>query len=236
MENAATKAAELASAQAKLIGLSEREVSIEVTGKPDLLRDMRRGRMPSADRLMKLGNLLGIKMQDLLGEDEVATAPVDIIPPSLDLPADVPILGTALGADLKIDDATNHPVAIEQTIIEHTEVVGYMRRPPSLRHLSDTYAIYVVGSSMSPRYEPGEAVYVSPRRPPSIGDDVIVQIAAPDGDLGQEVYSALIKRLVRRTSSYVELQQFSPPATFRIDVSMIAAIHRVMPWPEVLGL
>jgi SOS-response transcriptional repressor LexA len=215
---------------------SDRQVSIEATGRPDLIRDMRRGRMPSADTIAKLAGVVGLSASELLNEDEAVLAPKDLIPPSTDLPADVPILGTALGADLVIDTDTQQPLSIEQTIVEPGEVVGYMRRLPALDRQREIYALYVVGSSMSPRFEPGEAVYVSPRRPPNIGDDVIVQVAEPDFEAGHEVRSVLVKRLVRRTAAFVELEQFNPPIRFKIETSRISAVHRVLPWSELLTL
>ena len=39
---------------------------------------------------------------------------------------------------------------------------------------------------------------------------------------------AMIKELVRRTGSHVELRQFNPDVTFRVPASEIAAIHKVM--------
>jgi phage repressor protein C with HTH and peptisase S24 domain len=38
----------------------------------------------------------------------------------------------------------------------------------------------------------------------------------------------LIKRLVRRTGGYVELRQFNPDTTFRVETQRVAKIHRVL--------
>ena len=42
-------------------GISARKASIEATGKPDLIREMRRGRAPSIDRLGELCRVLGLE-------------------------------------------------------------------------------------------------------------------------------------------------------------------------------
>jgi phage repressor protein C with HTH and peptisase S24 domain len=38
----------------------------------------------------------------------------------------------------------------------------------------------------------------------------------------------LIKELVRRTASYIELRQFNPDVTFKIEVERVAKIHKVV--------
>lgn len=142
---------------------------------------------------------------------------------------DVPVYGTALGAPLDFDG-----VAIEQTELQLHTIVDYFVRPSVLQGRPDVYGFYVQGGSMAPRFEEGEMGFVETKRPPRIGDDVIVQLRAPIDD-GEEVTAALIKRLVRRSASYVELEQFNPATTFRIDAEKVKAIHRVIPWRELLS-
>jgi phage repressor protein C with HTH and peptisase S24 domain len=79
---------------------------------------------------------------------------------------------------------------------------------------------------MSPRFEPGQRVAVSPREPVSIGDDVIVQLRGAEGD-DERVKMVLVKRLVRRTPSFIELRQFNPDTTFRVEAKRVAALHKV---------
>ena len=142
---------------------------------------------------------------------------------------DVPVYGTALGAPLDFDG-----VAIEQTELQLHTVVDYFVRPTVLQNRPDVYGFYVQGASMAPRFEEGEMGFVETKRPPRVGDDVIVQLRAPIDD-GEEVTAALIKRLVRRSASYVELEQFNPATTFRIEAEKVKAIHRVIPWRELLS-
>lgn len=80
---------------------------------------------------------------------------------------------------------------------------------------------------MRPRFRPGERVGVSPRTPVSIGDDVIVQLRGSDGVDGELVKTVLIKELVRRGSTHVELKQYNPEMTFKVEVKRIAAMHLV---------
>jgi hypothetical protein len=137
---------------------------------------------------------------------------------------DLPVLGTALGGELAPgDDVDPH---IEMTELHLGEVLEYLTRPASLAGDKDAYALTIVGDSMAPRFEPGERAAVSPRYPVAIGDDVIVQLRGLEGE-DERIKMVLIKRLVRRTATYVELRQFNPDITFRIEASRVAALHKV---------
>lgn len=55
------------------------------------------------------------------------------------------------------------------------EVIGYTARPGSLMNVKDGYSMYMVGDSMSPRYEPGWLLHINPHKPPKPGRDVVVE-------------------------------------------------------------
>lgn len=136
----------------------------------------------------------------------------------------VPLLGTAFGGEWS-DDGN-----VEMTELRLAEILDYLARPPSLAGDDQAYALEIIGESMSPRYEPGEQVFVSPKAPVHIGDDVIVQLRAngdEHSDITDQVVEVLIKRLVRRTSTYYELRQFNPDMTFKVPVASVLRIHRV---------
>lgn len=143
---------------------------------------------------------------------------------------DVPIYGTALGAAELIAGE-----AIEQTMLNTGDVVGYARRPVILEGRADVYALYVQGSSMHPRFRDGAIVFVETKRQPSIGDDCVIYLRIPDLHDGERVASVLIKTLVRKTSSYVELEQYSPSLTFKVERERVAQMHRVIPWDELVS-
>lgn len=149
------------------------------------------------------------------------------------MPRDIPIYGTALGGEIEFDQTNGDGVlSVEHTELDQSEVVGYLRRPPSLEGRQGLYGIYVQGSSMHPRFADGEAALVDPKRPPMIGDDVVVQLACPEDE---RVTHVLIKRLVRRSASFVELEQFSPALTFRVETARIQCIHRIVPVGELFS-
>ena len=115
---------------------------------------------------------------------------------------------------------------IELTQLRTGEIVGRVSRPPGLANDPSAYAITAVGDSMWPRFRPGRRLAVSPKAPVAIGDDVLVKLNGADG--GDGFVSALIKELVRKSSSGVELRQFNPDLRFEVPAAEIDAIEKVM--------
>ncbi len=76
---------------------------------------------------------------------------------------------------------------------------------------------------MWPRFRPGSRIAVSPRAPVAIGDDVLVRLKSAAA--GAE--RVLIKQLVKRSGTSVELRQFNPALTFAVDAADVAAILKV---------
>lgn len=138
-----------------------------------------------------------------------------------DVPA-LKVYGTASGGEYE-----NVDEMVETVELWYSQVIEYVARPAELEADKQAYALTIVGDSMLPRFKPRERVAVSPRAPVAIGDDVIVQLRGPDGDGGERIKLVLIKELVRRTASHVELRQFNPDMTFRVDARRVAAIHKV---------
>jgi phage repressor protein C with HTH and peptisase S24 domain len=116
---------------------------------------------------------------------------------------------------------------IEMTELEPGQIVERIRRPDGIAGDCDAYALTIVGDSMWPRFRPGRQVIVSPKAPVAIGDDVVVQLRS-SRDTEQKVVRVLIKEMLRRTANFVELRQFNPDVSFRVEASEIAAIHKVM--------
>lgn len=143
---------------------------------------------------------------------------------------DLPVYGTALGAPREIEGE-----AIEQTMLDESVVLEFLPRPTVLQNRADVYGFYIQGSSMAPRFEEGELGFAEAKRPPRVGDDVLVYLRGPDDHEGERVNAVLIKRLVRRTAHHIELQQFDPPKVFRIEVERVKQVHRVLPWREILS-
>ncbi|WP_343545552.1 S24 family peptidase [Sphingomonas paucimobilis] len=226
-EEVAARASELA-AQKRL---TDREVSIDATGKPDLLRDMRRGRMPSAERLQALADTLSTTVDFLMGRTPSSVRPGEDPPATMDrLPRDVPVYGTALGANLDVKDGGT-VVSVEMTIIEMTDVIDRVLRHPGIAGDMEAYSLTVVGQSMSPRWDDGDPIYITTKRQASLGDYVVAQIR----DGSEEVVCAMVKKLIGRRSDALHLEQFNPPLRFWLPLSMVARLHPVLTPRELAG-
>src|SRR4051812_16122861 len=196
---------------------------------------------PRTSNVNKALAAIGRSIVDLYGGGEAAgvgrseAAPADSSFNPGELPRDVPVLGTAAGAELEVE-TDGKALKVEKTLVE-AEPVAYVRRPPAIVRNRRIYALYITGSSMEHRYRPGDLVYVDPRRAPHVGEDVIVQlIGEPRADADPaEVVSVLVKQLVRTTATHYELTQHNPPLSFRIAKGQVAEIHRIIPLAELLS-
>lgn len=217
-------------------GLTDYRASMLAAGRPEIIRNIRRGRSrnPRRDTLEKLAQVLECSFEwlatgrgpveppagDTLRDGEGVLQPGDTgLPPRREMPADVPVLGTAAGS-------------LQGAFQLHAgEPIDHVRRPPGVATAVDIYAIYVVGDSMSPRFEDGELVYVSGRRPARSGDYVIVQIGAETEDV-----EAYCKRLVRRDGERLVLEQYNPARTFEVPASTVLAVHKVLTLNDLFGV
>lgn len=145
---------------------------------------------------------------------------------------DLPIYGTALGAAKEVDGE-----AIEQTTLNRGEVVQYAKRPVILNGKADAYGLFVSGSSMEPRFDDGDMILIDPKGRERAGDYVVLYLRPDNGeeDNGHAARAVLVKKLVRRTATYYELEQFSPAKIFRIPAEEVVRVDRVIPWSELLS-
>lgn len=152
--------------------------------------------------------------------------------PASQMQGNLPIFGTALGAPREIDGD-----AIEQVTLNKAEVLEYVKRPVILNDNHLAYGLRVEGYSMEPRHRDGEMLIVDPLGRIKIGEDVVVYLrpTSPEEDDGETARAVLVKRIVRRSSGFIELEQYQPAKTFRIDMQEVLRIDRVMPWQELLG-
>jgi len=222
-------------------GLNDTSASMEAVGKPDLIRDLRRKKgIPNAERLRKLAGVLGTSSDWLLtGEGDSGAA--ELVPPTRgvaiadpyrafrghDRPKDVPVLGTPACGDAELDGKHVETIEIDG-------IIDHVRRPQALDGRQDVYAIMPQGFSMIPRFEPGDIAYVE-CKPPRIGDYAVVQLRGPAGDeAADRIVSALLKRLVRQSADWVDLEQFNPPFEFRVERARIAKMDRVIRLEELV--
>ncbi len=114
---------------------------------------------------------------------------------------------------------------IEMISIDRSRRVGQVERPMGAVG-ADAYAVTIVGDSMWPRFRPGRRILVVPNAPIAIGDDVIVTLHRGASDRGAGEL-ALIKQIARRTASFVELRQYNPDVTFRVEMVAVGDIQKI---------
>ena len=144
------------------------------------------------------------------------------IPNIRDLPRDVPVLGTASGSVLG-----GRKGAMQLT----SDIIDYVRRPPGLATTTDAYALYIENTSMVPKFEPGDLIYVNPSRPSRPGDHVVIQVRNSE-HAETETY---IKKLLRRSASELLCEQYNPHSEIRFKSDRII-VHRVMTTSEMMSL
>ena len=97
--------------------------------------------------------------------------------------------------------------------------IGYTPRPASLAGVRLAYALYMVGDSMEPRYEPGWLLHVNPFKPPTRGRDVVVY---------KQSDAVLIKQFVGWEGDTLVLRQLNPSETLRIPRDQVRECHLVV--------
>jgi len=125
---------------------------------------------------------------------------------------DIPVFGKAHGGDGGLFEFNG-------------EVMGWVNRPPQLDGVGNAYALYVDGDSMYPRFKPGETVWVNPNKPPSRGDDVIVQMF-PDDEDGTPY--GFIKEFVRHAGNHLILYQHNPAQELKFEKQRVKSVHVVV--------
>lgn len=226
----------------ELMGKSPHALSKEIGANAGYVRDLldpAKTSIPSAARLIALAGALGTTTEWLLGQadtpdqlhSEITVRDERLSWGHAELPG-IPVLGTAFCDDLAID-GNGDPLRVERVLLEPDHTVRMVKRPAALWAARDAYAIDLLGDSMGDILPQGSTRIVDPRRPPSSGDFVVVQLN--DGLGGRDVVTVLVKRLLRANSQVVELQQFNPPLTFTVPRSQVARMHRIVSYEELLN-
>lgn len=188
---------------------------------------------PRGDTLTKLAGVLKVSEQWLLtGQDVVPPSSPEMLDRATEVRVapdfqgrfdgakDVPVLGTAAGSELGNG-------AFQLT----TDVIDYARRPYGLIGAPGVYALYVEGESMSPRFEPGDLIFVHPHRKPLGGDYVVIQ--EPDSSNGEP--RAFVKRLIKITGATIRVEQFNPRTNIDFVIRPGVVVHKVMTDVDLYG-
>lgn len=198
---------------------------------------------PASKNLLTLAGVLRVDGQRflagevmLLGE-EIEAAPQAAQPlkvqrsHEVELAPDVPDFGTIGGSR----DVPEYGIAVggeEGDFTLNGEVVGYVTRPLSLKGRT-VFAVRVKGSSMSPRFDEGDVLYVERHREPGLGDDGIFEMKPTDE---WEAGHAFVKQLVAKGMGIVKVKQFNPAKDLSYRRDEIARMFRIVPRNELLSV
>lgn len=215
------------------LNLSPRAASLRVSSNADLVRGILRAgdaANPTQETLSKVAQALETTTDYLLGTvegevrrgDEVRRADLRY-PNTRELTSDVGVMGTAAGSIVQ---------QVEGFQYFSNQPVDFVRRPPALARVPESYAIYVAGDSMWPMHPPGELRFVNPARPSAIGDSVVLRTQHWEHDPGQ----LYIKLLKKRTAEWIVVEQLNPAATIQIPRKYVDYVHHVMTMSELFGI
>jgi phage repressor protein C with HTH and peptisase S24 domain len=233
----------IAEARAKR-GMTASEVARAMNTTPQAVYNWEKGKnRPASKNLLALAEVLRVDGQRflagevvLLGEGPEApqlpnSAPLARSPREVELDNDAPDFG-AIGGPR---DVPEYGIAVggeEGDFTLNGETVGYVTRPLSLKGRS-VFAVRVKGSSMSPRFDEGDVLYVERHREPSIGDDGIFEMKPTDE---WQAGHAFVKQLVAKGMGVVKVKQFNPLDEFTFRRDQIVRMFRVVPRNELLSV
>jgi phage repressor protein C with HTH and peptisase S24 domain len=158
---------------------------------------------PSIELATKIAKALDVSVNEVIGVD-LGTAP------DKNNVATMPLYGAVQGGVVGFD------------ITDVTEPIDAIDTPSWLSSVPDAYAVFVTGTSMAPRFNPREVVYVHPHRPYREGDCVVVQLAANGRT------HAIVKQFVEITDTHVVLRQHNPDRELRHKLEDVSAIHTIV--------
>jgi phage repressor protein C with HTH and peptisase S24 domain len=129
------------------------------------------------------------------------------------MPDDLPVYGTALGGS-----------SGGAEFLMNGDAGLYVGRPDKLTGRNDVFALYVQGDSMEPRFFEGELIICETRRPPSVGDFVVVEMKETVD--GYRV--AYLKRMAGRSGGKLRLEQYKPAKEIELDLDDVHQVVRVL--------
>jgi phage repressor protein C with HTH and peptisase S24 domain len=100
--------------------------------------------------------------------------------------------------------------------------------PPDLAGVDGAYAVQVYGTSMEPKFEAGETVWLHPYAPVRTGDYVVAQVLTQD----EEPPESYIKQFVSKSSKVLRLRQFNPEegetAEIEFPADKVFSVHKIV--------
>jgi phage repressor protein C with HTH and peptisase S24 domain len=188
---------------AKLVGVDQSSITLWETGQSE----------PKSANLSKLAKTLettpgwlryGTSTPPVV--DSMETAHRFEPMPVPEMPRDLPVYAGVRGG-------------MDGEIIDLSHAVDYTIRPPSLRGIQEAAGVLVTGSSMEPRYMPGEIVICHPRKP--LTRDCYVVLVFTD-------QTGVVKQWIGRDDRVVRVRQLNPKKTLSYPRDKVADVYRII--------
>jgi len=230
-----------------VLGLSERQASLQATGRPDAIRYIRtRKAMPSWERLVKIAEVLEADPSYLYGytEDNVWN---DSVREALQLAKNMtgealaqfghaehaddtaPCLKSTVGPLFEVQSPHSWEALHIATTVTSVPIIHTLSVPEPIRGKS-VIGYQVVGREMEPLYKDGSFVLMETNSKPRVNDVVVIDLGA-HGEGGR---LSFVASLVGRTKTVMTFCQFNPSAEFQIPVHEIDTMHRIVTYSELI--
>lgn len=108
------------------------------------------------------------------------------------------------------------------SLIIERDPIGAEKRPHELQGVKGGYAIFLVGESMVPEFEPGDTLFINPRMPALPNTSCVFYSNK------NEEPTATVKRYLRDGDDAWIVRQFNPARDFELDKSEWAVRHRIV--------
>lgn len=108
--------------------------------------------------------------------------------------------------------------------------IDYVYRPFHLLHNQNSFAIYVEGSSMEPKFEAGDLIFIDTNKAPKPYDYIVIELVDKFGER-----EAFVKRYLGKKNGHLICLQYNPYGERTYPLERIANIHRVFSNNEIYG-
>jgi len=153
---------------------------------PDYLRNILDGKSlsPRADKLAQLARVLQCDLPYLLGEDGAPAAgftrPGPAYMPLREEPAAFGRAESPAGIDGQMPIYGSAEGGMFGMTVTFTPI-EFVRRPGPLARVPGAFGLYMVGTAMAPKYQPGDLLLIHPARPAAPQDHVLAVRAITSG-------------------------------------------------------
>jgi len=139
-------------------------------------------------------------------------------PPQTEPPAKAPVTADRQRTGVAVSSSRSADLPVYASaeggpsgMLVSADAIDWIVRPEALANVRDAFAVYVIGSSMEPRYEQGDMILVHPSRPVQRDNDVLL-LSTQDGG----AFAALVKRLVAWSESSWAVRQYNPAKDYEL--------------------